>query len=146
MYRRGMKEYNALTELEKIQYDPTVTCLGDIVIEILKQYPTIFSSQIKAVYKRADPDAKNQKQSISLSGIFDRLSHVTQYKGFAKCYLMKQFLVSGVYMVKRGTIRNRVCFRIYLTDRNHLYDHVDESKREYFIQQLYNFYHNKEDK
>ena len=44
---------------------------------------------------------------------------------------MNQFLVLGVYMMKTVSVRGYEVYKLYLTDRDSLYEVTDESKREY---------------
>ena len=130
MNRRGMKEFTAEKEISREMFDPTATTVGEIVYKLWKENPHLYCSRVRMIYKRNNPN-KITKRSVSLSNIFDRIEYFRHYKFFSKSLLMNQFLVLGVYMMKTVSIRGYEIYKLYLTDRDSLYEVTDESKREY---------------
>ena len=130
MNRRGMKEFVAEKEISRETFDPTVTTVGEVVYNLWKQNDQLLCSRVRMIYKRNHPN-KITKRSISLSCIFNRLYYYRHYKFFSKSVLMNQFLVLGVYMMKTVSVRGYEVYKLYLTDRDSLYEVTDESKREY---------------
>ena len=126
---RKIKEFTAETEISRVQYDPTVTTVGEIVYKLWCDNPHLYCSRIRMIYKRNNPNTIT-KRSVSLSSIFDLIDLFRHYKSFAKSLLMNQFLILGVYMMKTVSVRGYEIYKLYLTDRDSLYEVTDEGKRE----------------
>lgn len=128
VYRKGMKMEE--TVIDRKEFDPTVTTVGEVVYELWKNDRAMFCSRVHMIYKRNNPN-KITKRTTTLSSIYNRLDYYRHYKYFAKSLLMDQFLILGVYMMKTVSIRGFEVYKLYLTDRDSLYEVTDENKREY---------------